>query len=282
MRKNLTSFKFVAVCVNLLLISVSSVRADILANCPSTGDDTLFQGTPNNSLGVPGVFVGTDSNSSFKYGLMAFNISSIPAGATITGATLDLYVGIVAGSGSNPVVGMGAPRTISLYDESQAWGASTNGAGAKQFGGDGQGFAALPGDGTWNDASVATNTSPAVPWSTGLPANITITSVPLATTAGIPGTTSEEVEWSSAGLAAEIQGWVNNPSSNNGLVLVNANSAGAQSFLGFWGAQGAQNAGNGFAPDLAVTYNVPEPVSFSLFAVVAPILLCRRQRSPIR
>jgi len=273
----LTKMSIAALCVSLSAIYASSVRADILANNPSTGDETLFQGNVNGSLGVPGVFVGTDSNTSFKYGLMAFNISSIPVGSPITGVTLDLYIGMVAGSGGQTVTNFGPPRTISVFDESQPWGASTNIPGRASFAGTGQGSPANPGDATWNDASFNSNAALAVPWTTGTPANITSSSVALATTAGIPGTSNALVQWSSAALTAEIQGWVNNPSSNNGLVLVNANSTGAQSFLGFWGAQGAINSGNGLSPDLIVTY-VPEPVSLSLVALVAPILLCRRQR----
>jgi hypothetical protein len=277
MRMNLTKILFVAVCVNVSAICVSTARADILANISSTGDGTLFQGGVNTSLGDPGIFVGTDSTSSFKYGLMAFNISAIPSYATITGVTLDLCIGIVAGSGGKNVTNSGSPRSISLYDESQAWGASTNVVGSTAFAG-AQGVAPNPGDATWDDASYNSNSSLATPWNSGMPANISSTSVALATTSGIQGTTSAEVQWSSAGLAAEVQGWVNNPASDNGLVLVNSNSSSAASFLGFWGAQGAANANNGFAPDLAVTYTVPEPVSLSLVGVVAPILLCRRQR----
>ena len=86
------------------------MRADIVVdNVPSTGDDTLFQSGDSLSLGDPGIFVGTDSNTSFKYGLMAFNVSGIPSDATITGVTLDLYIGQVAGSGGGSVVEFRSP-----------------------------------------------------------------------------------------------------------------------------------------------------------------------------
>lgn len=280
MRMHLTKVLILAVCVNFFAICVSSARGDIVANIASTGDDTLFQGDLTNSLGDPGIYVGTDSNTSFKYGLIAFSVSAIPSYATITGATLDLYVGIVAGSGGGSTMNSGSPRTISLYDESQPWGASINAVGATSFGGHGQGSPANAGDATWNDASYNSNPSLATAWTSGMPANITGTSVALATTSGIPGTTSAEVQWSSAALATEVQGWVDTPSSNNGLVVVNADSSSAQSFLGFWGAQGAANAGNGLAPDLAITYTVPEPGSIALAAAALPILLRRRRRKP--
>jgi len=273
MRMNLTKILFVAVCVNVSAICVSTARADMMASISSTGDDTLFQGGVNDSLGVPGVFVGTDGGTSDKIGLMAFNVSSIPSYATITGVTLDLYIGMVAGSSGSNVSDFGPLRTISLYDESQAWGASANASGASSFGGHGQGSAAIAGDATWDDAKY-----PSTAWTGGVPANITGTSTALATTSGIEGTDGAEVTWSSTSLIAEVQGWLNTPSSNNGLVLVNADSTDPTTFLAFWGAQGAQNATNNMAPNLAVTYTVPEPVSLSLVGVVAPILLCRRQR----
>jgi hypothetical protein len=277
MRTKLTELLIFAVCANLSAIGVSSVRADILDNAPSTGDDTLFQAN-NNDLGVPGIFAGTDSTPSFKYGLMAFNISAIPSGATITGATLDLYIGMVAGSSGSSATDFGPLRTISLYNESQAWGASSNISGLSTFAGHGGGTGANPGEATWNDASYNSTPSMATPWSTGSPANITGSSVALATTSGIEGTTSAEVQWSSAALTTEVQNWANNPSSNNGLVIVNADSTDPQTYLAFWGAQGAANAHNAFAPDLAITYVVPEPLSLSLVVFGMPILLCRRRR----
>jgi PEP-CTERM motif len=278
MWKRFSGLFLFGVCASLFAIGVSPVQADLTDNAPSTGDDTLFEGGVNNSTGDPGIFAGTDGGTSFKFGLMAFNVSGIPAGATVTGATLDLYVGQVAGSAGGNVTNHGAPRTISLYNETQAWGASTNVIGATAFNGGGQGAAANAGDATWDDAAFNSSPSLAVPWSSGMPANITSSSVALVTKTGIPGTTSEEVQWSSAALATEVQGWVNTPSSNNGLVVVNADSTDAQTFLAFWGASGAANSGNGLAPDLVVTYTVPEPATFGLLGVAGAGLLLRRRR----
>jgi len=277
MHTNLKNFA-IAAGLGFLAVWGPSARADVLANIPSTGAASLFQSGVNNSLGDPGIFVGTDSTPSVKDGLLAFNVSSIPSGATITGATLDLFIGTVAGGGSGSVINFGPTRTISIYDESQVWGASTNAIGATTFAGHGSGSAANTGDATWNDAAHNSNSLLATLWSTGDPANyVAGTSVALATTSGIEGTTGAEVQWTSAALATEVQGWVNNPSSNNGLAVINANTTTAQTFLAFWSASGAANAGNGLAPDLAVTYVVPEPMSFSLMIFGGSMLLCRRK-----
>ena len=135
-------------------------------------DATLLGGsdaTTNNSLADPGIFVGTDGEGNPKRGLIEFNIAgSVPSGATITGVQLQLTVGQVAGSGGGSTGGTSGPETISLFDESQAWGQPTNFAGATTFGGPGHGAAPDPGDATWN-YSFYDNTLWTVPAETGLP-----------------------------------------------------------------------------------------------------------------
>ena len=279
MRKKMGKISLAAIGLGLLTLGASSARADLLLKALSTGDDTLFQNNANNSLGDPVFFSGMDSNNSPKIGLMAFNISAIPSYATITSATLDLWIGMVAGSGGGNVTNFGPLRTISVYDESQAWGASANETGSTAFAGHGQGFGANNGDATWDAAAYnLSNPSQSTAWTSGSAANITGSSTPLATTSGIPGTDGAEVQWTSTALATEVQGWVDTPSSDNGLAIVNSTVSNSQTFLAFWSASGSANNGNGLAPNLVVTYTVPEPVSLSLVAMVAPILLCRRQR----
>jgi hypothetical protein len=162
---------------------------------------------------------------------------------------------------------------MSLYDETQAWGQPTNTVGASSFGGHGHGATAQTGDATWNTAFWSSTL-----WNVAPGGNWTATSVDLAD-APVPGTTNYVASWSSTALNAEVQNWLDNPAANNGLLVKDQDEVTGTTFRAFWGAQGAVNAGNpSWAPNLAVTYSVPEPVSFSLVAVVAPILLCRRQR----
>lgn len=257
-------------------------RASIEVDIPASADATLLGGSDvGNSLAVPGIFVGKDP-SNVKRGLIEFEIASaIPAGATITGVSLQMTVGQVAGSAGGSVTNFGPVQTMSLYDESQAWGQPTNTVGASSFGGHGHGAPAQAGDATWNTAAWSST-----PWNVAAGGNWTSASVDLAD-AQVPGTTSYVATWSSPALVGEVQGWLDDPSSNNGLLVKDQDEVTGTTFRAFWGEQGAINAGNpSWAPDLSVTYTdsgspVPEPVTLGLFAVGMPTLVLRRRRSVV-
>jgi hypothetical protein len=125
---------------------------------PASQDATLFGASTanNNSSSGPGMFVGSDGMSRPKRGLIEFNIPAfIPAGATITGASLSLVLGQVAGADATP-------RTIGLFDVTTNWAGGTNGTTGfpgPGFGGTGQGFAPNIGDATWNFSKFDT-----IPW----------------------------------------------------------------------------------------------------------------------
>ena len=254
-------------------------RASVILDIAPSADATLLGGTDvGNSLAVPGMFVGKDP-SNVKRGLIEFNVAAaIPAGATVTGVSLQMTIGQVAGSSGGSVTNFGPVQTMGLYDESQAWGQPTNTVGASSFGGHGHGAAAQTGDATWTTAAWSTT-----PWNVAAGGNWTAGSLDLAD-AQVPGTTGYVATWSSAALAAEVQGWLDNPASNNGLLIKDQDEVTGTTFRAFWGEQGAINAGNpSWAPDLSVTYTnsvspVPEPATLALFAFGMPALLLRRRR----
>src|ERR687883_683812 len=116
---------FLAVLLSLL-VGPAALRADT-ATIGAAKDNTIFQSNVNNSLGAgQAIFAGASGQSSPRRGLIQFDIaSSIPAGSTITGAQLTLFLNQV-GSGST------ISPTIRLYDVSGDWGegsagSSTNG-----------------------------------------------------------------------------------------------------------------------------------------------------------
>jgi len=252
-----TAAAFSLVEIGVLSAGAASARANQV-QIGAAQDATLLGGsdaTTNQSLADPGIFVGTDGEGNPKRGLIEFNIAgSIPAGATITGVTLQMTVGQVAGSGGGGSGGTTAPETISLYNESQAWGQPTNIAGATTFGGTGHGAAPDPGDATWNYAFYSTTpwTTAGGDWTSSLP--------DLADTA-VTGTLSS-FSWSSAAMVTDVQNWLNNPSANFGWIIKNADETDIRTFRAFWSAQGAAaNDDPALAPQLTVTYTANPPAT---------------------
>jgi hypothetical protein len=268
------------------LMMPSTLRADVITLAP-VQDATLLGGTDasgstNNSEANPGIYVGTDGQGNPKRGLIEFNVappvSGIPAGSTITGVDLELYMGNVAGGGGGSGNGQTASETISLYDETQAWGKVTkNVTNTSSLSMNGHGKPADPGDVTWNYAAYNTTA-----WNTLAGGNLTTNS---ASIAGITvGTNLGHYDWPSASnpaMVADVQNWLNNPSSNNGWLLVSGDETDAGTFRAFYSQEGSVSASNSaFAPVLTVTYTpVPEPSGISLVAVGMPILLRRRSRN---
>jgi len=221
-------------------------------------DATLLGGsdaTTNNSLADPGIFAGTDGEGNPKRGLIEFNVAAaVPAGATITGVQLQLTLGQVAGSGGGSSGGTNGPETISLYDESQAWGQPTNFAGATSFGGTGHGSAPDTGDATWNYSFYDTT-----PWT--VTGGDWTSSLPDVADASVTGTLTA-FTWSSAAMVTDVQNWLNNPSANFGWIVKNADETDPTDFRAFWSAQGAAaNDDPALAPELSVTYVAASPMT---------------------
>jgi hypothetical protein len=263
-----------AAAFGLVAAGVSSVRADQL-QLGAAQDAALLGGTDattNQSLADPGMFVGTDGQGNPKRGLIEFNIAqAVPAGATITGVQLQLTVGQVAGSGGGTTGGGAGAETISIFDESQAWGQPTNFPGATTFGGHGHGAAPLAGDATWNYAFYTTT-----PW-TVAGGNWT-SSLPDLADASVTGTLTS-FTWSSPALEADVQKWLDHPTSNFGWLLKSTDEADPTDFRAFWSAEGAAANNNAaIAPILTVTYTVPEPQSLlCLVTLCVPALIFRRR-----
>jgi len=272
-----------AAIVGTILIGAAVSSANVV-DIPASQDATLLGGsdaTTNNSLADPGIFVGTDGQGNPKRGLVEFNVatSQIPAGAIITGVTLQMDLGQVAGSGGGSGGGSGASETLSLYDEAQAWGQPTNVAGASTFSGTGHGGAPATGDATWNYAFYNT-----VPWTTVGGSYVSGASDrgdATVATALVP------YSWSTSNMIADVQNWLDTPSSNNGWLLKNTDETSATDFRAFWSAQGAAaylaaNPTNPLvvsAPELIVSYTpVPEPKSLLVLAVTGLYTLTRRRK----
>jgi hypothetical protein len=270
---------------SILMAAGQPAHAGVLV-IPALQDATLFGASAanNNSSSGPGMFVGPDQGNNPKRGLIEFNIPAfVPAGATITGASLSLVLGMVAGQGmANADT---TPRTIRLFDVTTNWAGGTNGTTGfpgPGFGGTGQGFAPNPGDVTWNFAKFNT-----IPWTTPGGGGDFV-STESADTLVSQNLNTPYVWGSTAQMVADVQGWLDGTLPNFGWLLKNDSEGTPQTFRAFYTREGAieQNVPQ-FAPELTVDFvepaAVPEPSTFGLTAVgavtIISLLYCRRRES---
>ena len=205
-------------------------------------DNTLFE-NPTGSLssGIGELFAGRTGNRAdtlVRRGLMAFDLSAIPAGATVSQVSLDLAISLSA-PGSNST-------DMSLHKLMADWGEGTS----RGLGAGGAGGPATNGDATWLHRSFASST-----WST--PGGDFEAAASGTASVGTTGTTAT---WSTAGMVADVQSWVDTPSSNFGWILIGDEST-IQNARRF----NSKDRG-GTAPKLTVTYSEPATLSVSIAA----------------
>ncbi len=195
-------------------------------------DNTLYEsstGDLSNGVGDH-IFAGkTQTDGFIRRAVMAFDLESagIPAGSTITDATLNLSVS------RTPA---GAQDTqMSLHKLLKDWGEGTSHAMNEE----GQGIASTRRDATWQHTF----------WDTQDWDMLGGDFVPeLSATApvGSVGTTST---WSSDGLIADVQSWIDDPSSNFGWILV-GDEASNGTARRFWSGDSL----SGLNPRLDITF----------------------------
>jgi hypothetical protein len=261
--------------LSFLSAAVASVHADVLT-IGANHDATIFQNNVSNSSGGgPGLFAGTNGMVSPRRALISFDLSGIPAGATITDVQLTLTVGQIAGSSGGG--GTSSTRTIGLFAITSPWGEGTVQSGSGSIGGTGQGAQAIAGDATWNAAMYQQNS-----WhNAGGDFNSTVSaSLTLAN-----AMTGMSFTWAStAQLVADVQGWLNNPSNNYGWELINADETNGTTFDAFYSREAMSVPGVTAAqlPSLQITYSVPEPASGALVATaLLGMAVSRPQRRQI-
>ncbi len=221
---------------NTVLASVSEADTIMLG---ASKDNTLINNTTGNvSNGEGPLFAGLTGGAGpgALRALIAFDVASeIPAGATITDVQLTLTI-LQAGNGSNL-------ESYGLHRVEQDWGEG------KSFASGGNGAPSEKSDATWihtfHDNSFWTNPGG------------DFQGTPSATeTIGVSG----PVTWSSTSdLVADVQNWLDAPSSNFGWLLIGdeIRSTAARKF-------GSRESTSG-VPELAITFTpVPEPHSLTL------------------
>jgi hypothetical protein len=251
-----------AACLTLLLVIPQPIKA-VIVTIGASGDTTIFQNAANNSYGGgPGMFVGTDGTSTPRRGLIKFDIASaVPAGAIITDVQLTLTLAM---GGPNADT---TPRTISLYRATADWGEGTFGTGST-IAGSGNGLAGSAGDATWN-ARHFDSVSP-VNWTT--PGGDASASASASTT--VAQTLTPYIWLSTPALTADVQGWLDFPSSNFGWLIRSGSESAARTFRAFWTREASDPL---LHPQLQITY-VPEPGAGRLIFCMQVLRRSRRTR----
>jgi hypothetical protein len=191
-------------------------------------DNTLYEdatGQLSNGQGIY-FFDGRTSSNLVRRALIAFDLSSIPTNATITGATLSMFLSQT----------QGGSQAVSLSTVSQDWGEGASNAGDPGGGG----TQAVASDATWLHTFYNTNfwTIPGGDFSPAASATTTVSAV------------NTTYLWSGSGLVADVQTWVSNPASNFGWII-RGNEITAGRTQRFNSGENSSNP-----PQLTVTYQV--------------------------
>jgi len=253
---------------SLGLVTCRSARADVIT-VGATKDASIYSSQKNNSNGGgAGLFVGTDGTGSPSRSLLSFGLSGVPTNATVTDVKLTMTVGMIVGGGTN------GSSTIGIYRLTRDWGEGTTENSTLNPGGipgTGQGFAANPGDATWNEAAFQTTA-----W-TSAGGDHAAASASQVLTGGGPGVS---YIWSSGQMVTDINDWLHGVTPNFGWEFINADEASLRTGFTFY-SHDWHTFTNGNAsqePSLQITYIVPEPCAGLLALAGALGCLARRRR----
>ncbi|OHB76265.1 MAG: TIGR03118 family protein [Planctomycetes bacterium RBG_16_55_9] len=215
-----------------LLVVPSIARAEV-ASLTVVADTFINNSSSNNNAGRTGWFdAGTDGTGGVRRGLFRFDVSSIPAGSTITSAVMQLTVTKVPGTG--PV-----NSTFDLFRLLASWNEGTKGGN--------NGANASAGEVTWNARLRGT-----ADWTTPGAKSDAVATASAST--AVTSARNARYSWNGAGLVADVQFWVDNPSENFGWLLTSRSEGSRRSVRGFTSREGGANAGT-----LVVNYDLPAP-----------------------
>jgi hypothetical protein len=190
----------IVIAATLGVIGPSSARAQ-LASINPIKDNTLYEfdaaeGDVSNALGLH-FFAGETAMGELRRGVLAFDIAgNIPAGSTILGVTLSLNMSRT---------GLDTARNVELHKLLADWGEGTSVAPGEE----GDGAPATPNDATWRHRFFDT-----IFWTTeGGDFSATVSASQSVGAVGV-------YTWSSSQMRADVQSWLDDPSSNFGWLVL--------------------------------------------------------------
>lgn len=216
-------------------------------------DTALFESQTeqlSNALG-PHLFVGRIQSGEGRRSLVRFDLSDIPASATITDVSLTLTM-------DRTVFG---PFNIDVLPVTMPWGEGTSDSGDPG----GMGAPATAGDATW-DFSIFPGTS----WNNPGGDFGSLSAQTIVDDTG-------DYTWSGPAMVADVEGWIANPATNFGWMLFGNDGAGTGTAKRFLSREGLAG------PRLVITgtgLNPPpppppiEPVAVPAFGPLAGVFLC--------
>ncbi len=190
-------------------------------------DNTIYEGGDLSNGAGDGVIVGT--TDARRRGLVAFDLSSLPAASRVVSAELRLTQNLTADT---------QPRALSLHRLNSLWGEGASVAGGDQF----AGAPAAAGDATWSYRHFNTDA-----W-----LNAGGDFDPAASAVALAPAADGIVTWSGALLAADVQNWKTTPASNRGWAIIGEEAA-AGSARRFASREAAMTSAR---PTLQVTYTL--------------------------
>lgn len=215
---------------------------------PASQDNTIYGELTNNSNGAGDNFtVGTIVSGNVRRGLIKFDLSSIPAGSSITAVSLRMVM--------NKTAATAPAASITLHRLNASWG---EGASAAASFSDGQGVVAMAGDATWLCSFADGVGGCSSSWAAG--GNYQASA---SATSSVNG--NNPYTWSSAQAMADVQGWVNSAGSNYGWLL-RSDEVIFQTAKRF---SSRTNPVIADRPTLTVTYNSLIPVTLVYFKAQA-------------
>lgn len=213
-------------------------------------DNTIFSTYPDNSNGAGEYFfVGKNSalnQNSVQRALIHFDLSSIPAGAIISAATLTVYVNK---SGPNPT-------GIELRKLATDWGEGTSDAAGNEA----SGVATSP-----NDASWIKSITPSTAWATP-GGNFSTTASSSVSTIGGGLVADAPVSLTGQMIITDIQNWRTNPTTNFGWAIISNDEAIGASIKRFISRNSLQTL---LRPTLSITYAASLPISITSFSAAS-------------